>query len=503
MTVIDYSLGGLAAASGLSAQESALVAELVRVLETNRARNATLEAYYGGDVTLRNIGIAVPDTSYAIVARDVKAHCDWPAIAVDRLAERSMFDGFTFAGADPDGAAAFQRLADRCEIAHKYDMMLPMMQVHGCAFWTVGRGPLGAVVRTHTATSASAIWDGSRDRIRAGLAVVGTGWDARWSREVVTDVDVHTPEAVIELRRSAADPDAGWAASVRPHAMGRPMMEAFAFNANERWRFGQSRISRQVRAIADSMMRESFRLEVAAELNVLPQKWVAGLTTQQFDEMVSDKFRHAVGSMLLLTKEDPADPNPAVGQFPQVTLQPHIDVKRDLAADFSGITGIPMSQLGVTHDNPSSAEAIEAAEKPLVTICERMNRSMARGLRNVALMAMCVERGKGWSDLDEVELSVAAHFRDPSMPSAAAETDRAIKVASAAPAYADTEQFWMDVGKDEGERRRIMADLRRAQARMGATAILDRNRRVMGLEDDGRGAGQVQAQPGRGGGQGA
>ena len=219
--------------------------------------------------------------------------------------------------------------------------------------------------------------------------------------------------------------------------------------------------------------------------------------------MVEDKFRYAIGSMLLWTKEDPADPSPTVGQFPQVTLQPHIDLKRDLAADFSGITGIPMSQLGVTHDNPSSAEAIEAAEKPLVTICERMNEDMADSLRNVALMCMCVAQDKGIDALTDEELSVSAHFKDPSMPSASAMTDRAIKIASVAQAYAATEQFWIDVGKDESERRLIMSDLRRAQARMGAMAILDRNRQVSIDANDGGGAGTLPTQPGRDGRQGA
>ena len=488
MTYIE--LSGMRDAPGLTARERATVDKLVSVLGANAARNASLEAYYGGDVELDNIGIAVPETSYLIMASKVRAHCDWPAIAVDRLADRSMFDGFTFS-APPELAEGFRRVADRARLAEKYRMMLPMMLVHGCAFWTVGDTPAGPVARVHTARTASALWDGSNDRILAGLAVVGTGYDETMTREVVTAVDVHTSEGVLAFGRDPLDPHGRWRVERMPHPLGRPMMEPFAFRADERWRFGHSRISRQVRAIADSMMRESFRCEVAAEINVLPQKYVAGLTTQQFEDLVKDKFGHSIGSLLLLTKEDPSDPNPAVGQFPQASLQQHIDLKRDYAADFSGITGVPMSELGVTHDNPSSAEAIDAAEKPLVTICERMNEACADSLRNVALMLMAVGRGVGMADLTDEESSVSAHFLDPSMPSASAMTDRAIKIASVAPEYASTEQFWIDVGKDESERRRIMADLRRAQARLGATAILDRNRGAGADEGDGTGAGQI------------
>lgn len=485
--MIDYTdVSTLASASGLTAADRETVAALVQVFEANAMRNQRLVDYYGGDVRLKNIGIAVPDSSYVLVARDIKAHCDWPAIAVDRLAERSMFDGFFFDGGD---GGAFAEIADRAQIGAKYRRMLPMMLVHGCAFWTVGRAAPGrpVAVRVHSAQSASAIWDGEADRIGAGMAIVGSRYDANLMREVATKVDVHLPDAVIHLDRTGS----GWSARKVAHPMGRPMMEPFAYNANDHWRFGQSRISHQVQSITDAMMRESFRCEVAAELNVLPQKYVAGLLPEQFASLMEDKFRNAVGSMLLLTKEDPADPNPSVGQFPQVSLQAHIDMKRDLAADFSGITGIPMSQLGVTHDNPSSGEAIEAAERPLINICERLNAEMSVSLRNVAQMVMAVDGGKPIDALTDDERGVTVHFRDPSMPSASATTDRAIKIVSAAPAYAYTEQFWVDAGKDEAQRRSIMAQIRRAEARMGANAILSRNRQVTPGEDDIRGTGEV------------
>lgn len=40
--------------------------------------------------------------------------------------------------------------------------------------------------------------------------------------------------------------------------------------------------------------------------------------------------------------------------------------ERNLAAQFAGATCVPISELGVVHDNPSSAEAIYAAKEALV-----------------------------------------------------------------------------------------------------------------------------------------
>lgn len=481
-------LGAPWAAPGLTAGESSLVERLVQVMEGNRARNAMLTDYYAGDVPLRNLGIAVPEHNAFFALEKVRVECDWPAIAVDRLADRSMFDGLML----PDGSGLEGRTRTLSRrLASLYRATLPTTLIHGCSFWTVGRGPSGPVVHSHSAQTASALWDATNDRVLAGLAVVGWGWNRGYTRTAPDKMDLHTSNAVVELTRPDVE-SSDWVARRLPNPLGRPLMEALCYRPDATWRFGHSRISRQVRRVCDSMMRENLRVEVAAELNVLPQKYIFNLTEEQYDALASDRFRNAVGALLMASQPEDSETTPTVGQFPQVSLQPHIDMKRDLAAEFSGITGIPMSELGVVHDNPSSGEAIDAAEKPLVTLCTHMNEDMADRLESVARMALAVAGSTSLEGLPEDAWKVRAHFKDPSMPSLSASTDRAIKVVSAAPVYAETEQFWVDVGKDEGERHAVMSDIRRAQARAGATAILDRNR-GLGDGDIRSGTGEVQA----------
>lgn len=480
-------LGAPWAAPGLTAGESALVERLVQVMEANRARNKLLTDYYAGDVPLQNIGIAVPENNAFIMLKQVRVECDWPAIAVDRLADRSMFDGLMLpegSGLEGEVRALSRRLTSL------YRAALPTMLVHGCSFWTVGRAATGPVVHAHSAQTASALWDETNDRILAGLAIVGEGWNADYTHEAPDKLDLHTSGGVVELTRPDVE-SSDWVAQRFPNPLGRPLMEALCYRPDARWRFGHSRISRQVRRVCDAMMRENLRVEVAAELNVLPQKYIFGLTDDQYDALAADRFRNAVGALLMAAQPEDAETVPTAGQFPQVSLQPHIDLKRDLAAEFSGITGIPMSELGVVHDNPSSGEAIDAAEKPLVTLCSHMNEDMADRLENVARMALAVRLSTSLDGLPDDAWEVRAHFKDPAIPSLSATTDRAIKIASAAPVYPETEQFWADVGKDEAERHAMMGDIRRSRALAGATAILDRNR---GLPDgDNRpGAGEVQ-----------
>ena len=64
---------------------------------------------------------------------------------------------------------------------------------------------------------------------------------------------------------------------------------------------------------------------------------------------------------------------------------------RSLAVRFSGETNVPVSELGVVSDNPSSAEAIYAAKEPLVIEAVNLNADNGEALRDVALMCLALE----------------------------------------------------------------------------------------------------------------
>ena len=66
---------------------------------------------------------------------------------------------------------------------------------------------------------------------------------------------------------------------------------------------------------------------------------------------------------------------PAIGQFTQMTMQPHTDMLRALAARMSGATGVPLSQFGVMTDSgPSSSDAIMRRKANLSSSEERLPR---------------------------------------------------------------------------------------------------------------------------------
>ena len=123
--------------------------------------------------------------------------------------------------------------------------------------------------------------------------------------------------------------------------------------------------------------------------------------------------------------------NPTFGQLAQGTIQPHVDMMRILATQFSAASGLTITDVGIVNDaNPTSSEAIEAQSRTLVLLAEQLNTGNASALQQIARMALAIAGNVSPDELSEDELSVVAHFKNPTMPSVAATADAAIKIAS-------------------------------------------------------------------------
>ena len=105
--------GRVAAAEGLGPDEAETVRELVWTWRDNRAANELRDRYYLGKVKPKNSGISVRKSFR------LDASCGWPRKAVDYIAMRSQFDGFTTADDDADGHVHHVALGDELlELVH-------------------------------------------------------------------------------------------------------------------------------------------------------------------------------------------------------------------------------------------------------------------------------------------------------------------------------------------------------------------------------------------------
>lgn len=457
----DLWFGNMEQARGLGGEERRVLGDLLDVLARNQARNAERTAYYEGRQRVKNIGIAVPPQ----LAAGLEVSCCWPQKTVEALQSRSAFDGFV--ASDEGVAERLAAFSRRNDLRARYSRAVIPQLVHGCAFATLARRADGAAsVRFRSAQTASALWDGEADRVSAGLAVIDSRRSNGDSAYRPALVHLHMPDALWVLARD--EEAAGWRAERLPHAMGRPMMEALVYRATEGRPFGQSRITRPVMSLTDSYMREMLRLEVGAEMFTSPQKVILGAGDEAFD---MDKYVAYVTNLLLIGNDENGE-HPSITQLAAASMQPHVDVMRNLAAQFAGATCVPLSELGVVHDNPSSAEAIYAAKEALVVeVDSSLNAANAESLRSIALMALAIEGNVPLAALGDAERDFSVKFKNPAMPSLVSQADAMAKVAGTAPWIAETEVFLEEVGFDEGQRRRLMDGKRRSESRAAFNAI--------------------------------
>lgn len=458
---IDGLPAAIASAGGLDPDDAETIEELVSLWSRTARRNRLRDRYFLGHVPIRDLGIAIPPK----VARKLDTRIDWPRKAVMALANRSSFDGFT--ASDSAVRADLTRVVDANDMRSLYRRNLVGELKHCCGFWTVTEGDEDVpMVSAYPATAACALWDDARKSIRAGLVVVESKKRFISDKRIPTCVEVYTSEAVIVLRRGFLT---RWEAEYRPHSMGRPLMEAMPYDPTLERPFGNSRITRTVMSLTDDAIRQRARMEVAAEAAALPQIWLLGTMKRIIDN--ENKYDASMGAINEITKDKDGD-SPTVWQSSQLSMQPHTDYFRALASQFSSATNVPLAELGVTTDNPSSAEAIYAAKEPLIVEAQNLNATNEIALRNVALMCLAVMRGTGFAEQRDLGVSIGVHWPDPAYPSVVSMSDAVVKMVTAIPSLADSEVILERLTFSSEEIERIQRDRREAQANAAVMSLL-------------------------------
>ena len=106
---------------------------------------------------------------------------------------------------------------------------------------------------------------------------------------------------------------------------------------------------------------------------------------------------------MLFTDDPMTGSRPSVGQFSQASMTPHLEVMRNLASRAAAEASIPVDSLSISHDNPSSVEALRASMDNLIIEIESLNKTNGKALVNVARMALAIARGKSIGELTDEE----------------------------------------------------------------------------------------------------
>ena len=443
--------------AGLPYEEKMILTDLLDVYERHRSANKTKNQYYEGKIPLRevNLGIALPKGMEGL-----EIGCSWGAKCVDVLAARSMFDGFV--GENGETVSELDTLVQDNRLIPEYAKATRDELKYGATFATLSADDeVGAKIRFHSPRTSAALWDGARGRIASGFAVIDAAPDnerkENWSPRIL---NLYTDDAIWVLERRGRM----WTATWYVHRMGRPLMQPMVWNATSDKPFGRSRIKEPVRRLIQGYVRTIANASIGLEFATSPQKYLLGVTDDQYDAVVNDKFRQYVGSILASTSNPDTGEKPTFGQLQQGTLSPHVEMLKLLSAQFGAATGLPVTDTGVVNDaNPTSADAIGAQTQTLVGMAQELNSANGAALKTIALMAQAIALDTTPEELGEDRTQIYAHFRNPAMPSVASTADAAVKIAGARQGFASTDVFLEMIGFDQAEIRRIKNEERRGQ----------------------------------------
>lgn len=443
--------------AGLGEFEAQKLQELLDVYSYHQSKNELKERYYEGHVTLGevNLGIALPQGM-----RGLEIGCSWGAKTVDVLAARSMFDGFV--GMNGAEVSDLDAIVTENRLIAEYMKACRDELKYGCTFATLSADDrIGCKIRFHSPKTAAALWNGDEGRIDCGFAIIDSVPDeserGRWLPSLI---NLYTDTAIWKLHREGTR----WSAEKMPHKMGRPLMEPLIWNATNTKPFGRSRIKEPERRLIQGYVRTFANATIGLEFSTAPQKYLLGVTDDQYDEIVNNKFKQYIGNILAGTTNPETGEKPTFGQLAQGNISPHIEMIRALATQFAAATGLSVVDIGVVNDaNPSSSDAILAQTQGLVSLAEQLNTGNGNALRTIALMALAITNNTTMEALAPEQTDVIAHFKNPAMPSVAVTADAAIKIASARQEFAQTDTFLEMIGFDQADIRRIKAQEQRAR----------------------------------------
>lgn len=446
-----------AKAAGLPEKERETLERLIKIHQAHAAKNAEKRRYYEGHVTVGevNLGLALPNG-----IKSLEIGCAWGEKAVDVLAARSRFDGFV--GVNGEAAEMMTRIVAANQLVPAYNRSVRNELMLGCVFATLSADrDIGCRIRFHGPEDGAAEWDGVKARIGNGF-VVSDMAEKEDGQIVPVELQLHTDTDVWIIRRFNSDSD--WRALRMPHMLGRPMMEALCWSATEDKPFGRSRLKYAVRKLIQGYVRTVANATIGLEFATAPQKYMLGVTDEQYDALINSKFKLYVGNILAATTNSETGEKPTFGQLPQGSIEPHVQALRMLSAQFSAATGLTVTDVGVINDaNPTSSDAILAQSQTLILAAEDLNAGNAGALYNIAQMAMAIAGNVRMDELSDEAKSIVPHFKSPAMPSVGVTADAAIKIASAREGFSGTDVFLEMIGFDQADIRRIKAQEARSR----------------------------------------
>lgn len=449
---------------GLDHHTQGLLDELVAQWLRHLPRNVQRMVYLNAKNEFDDLGVSLPPS----LVDKVDVVVGWPEKAVYEVANRIVFERVQATdGGDPFDLRPLLR-ANRFKVEFPQAVVSSLAQ--SCVFVSTTPGDTtagepDALVMFHSALWATGLWDRRRRALKAHLLISDT--DPAGNPTVMT---IGLPSQHVVCVKGPA----GWYVDdVIPNIIGRPTMEVLPFRPSTDRPFGRSRIDRTVISLTNRAVRQGARQEIHAELFTSMKLLLMGVDDDAFTDNQGNKiplWSFFLGRANTIGKDEDGDV-PKLETITAESPEPHIALGRDLAAKFSGHTGVPLSSLGIATDNPESADAKQAAREDIINDVEKQHIIYEDALLRTFENAVMIRDGLSVPPPEMADLTFS--WRRADRPSLVSIADAGTKQVASIPDLADTEVGMELIGLSPDQIDRAQSELRRKAGAQVLAGIRD------------------------------
>ncbi|UUO03633.1 phage portal protein [Mycolicibacterium novocastrense] len=391
--------------------------QLLQTLDAKQAQIALWDQYYRGEQPLAYLS---PEAKAALGSRLGRMASNICRLAVVSLAERLRVNGFSGDGAEQVWEAWLRCDLDQlAAVAHREALAL------GRSHAIVWADPLGrARVSVESARQVAVQIDaGSRETVAAVK---------RW--ETLTPAGVpdqtiavlYEPDRITRYTGKSSGATAFTTVEVIDNPLGVVPVVTLR-NSDRLLDDGVSEMADLV-PLVDGLNKTLADLLVGSEYYARPRRWATGLELEEapvLDAEGNDTGETTVVNPIpegdrTMVNEDPAG---KFGSLPAADLAAYEAAVRVLTSQIGAVSALPAHYLGVLTQQPTSADALRAAEASLTARAEARQAMFGRAWEQVGRLVLAVENQR-----DPDEYQVRVRWADPATRSVAQEADAATKL---------------------------------------------------------------------------
>lgn len=389
-----------------------LLQDLLQKLDAPAARYALLDRYYCG---LQGAAFLSPESKLALGDRFGRLNSNICRLAVNALAERLRITGFS----DP---ALFSDWA-RCDmdqlagVAHREALLL------GDSYVMVWADQYGRPRTTvESAKQVAVEVDPGTRQIVAAVK--------RWETKTTTEAVLYGPDEIVRLRanQTAAKVDGFKVVETIANPLGVTPVVRIRNSDRLLDDYGLSELD-DLMCLVDALAKVLMDVMTTSEFTGRPRRWATGV--ELVEEPVLDEDGNETGETVeispipeghraMISENDQAK----FGQLQAADLAGYEASVRIILGQIMATSTLPGHYIGVLTDNPTSADAMRAAEASLTARAEQRQATFGRAWEQVAKLMIAVRDGRDPALIDDVRVKWA----DAATRSVAQEADAVVKL---------------------------------------------------------------------------